>query len=48
MREKGLSDKKFQVVGLGEAFGGTKDSLIGKLLEGELAVDRRVEATIYR
>ena len=48
LKEKGLGDKKFQVVGRGEAFGDTKDSLIGKLLEGELAADRRVEVTIYR
>jgi hypothetical protein len=32
----------------GEAFGDTKDSLLGKVLEGELAADRRVEVTIYR
>jgi outer membrane protein OmpA-like peptidoglycan-associated protein len=48
LKEKGLGDKKFQVVGRGEAFGDTKDSLIGNLLEGELAADRRVEVTIYR
>ncbi len=48
LKEKGLGDKKFQVVGRGEAFGDTKDSLIGKLLEGELSADRRVEVTIYR
>jgi len=48
LQEKGLGDKKFQVVGRGEAFGDTKDSLIGKVLEGELAADRRVEVTIYR
>lgn len=48
LKEKGLGDKKFQVVGRGEAFGDTKDSLIGKLLEGDLAADRRVEVTIYR
>jgi outer membrane protein OmpA-like peptidoglycan-associated protein len=48
LKDKGLADKKFQVVGRGEAFGDTKDSLIGKLLEGELAADRRVEVTIYR
>ena len=48
LKEKGLGDKKFQVVGRGEAFGDTKDSLIGKVLEGELALDRRVEVTIYR
>jgi len=48
LKEKGLGEKKFQVVGRGEAFGDTKDSLIGKLLEGESAADRRVEVTIYR
>ncbi len=48
LKEKGLADKKFQVVGRGEAFGDTKDSLLGKVLEGELAADRRVEVTIYR
>jgi outer membrane protein OmpA-like peptidoglycan-associated protein len=59
LKEKGLADKKFQVVGrgeafgdtkdsCGEAFGDTKDSLLGKVLEGELAADRRVEVTIYR
>jgi outer membrane protein OmpA-like peptidoglycan-associated protein len=48
LKEKGLADKKFQVVGRGEAFGDTKDSLLGKVLEGELATDRRVEVTIYR
>ena len=48
LKEKGLGDKKFQVVGRGEAFGDTKDSLIGQILEGELAADRRVEVTIYR
>jgi outer membrane protein OmpA-like peptidoglycan-associated protein len=48
LKEKGLGDKKFQVVGRGEAFGDTKDSLIGQVLEGELAADRRVEVTIYR
>ena len=48
LREKGLGDKKFQVVGRGEAFGDTKDSLLGEVLEGDLATDRRVEVTIYR
>ena len=48
LKEKGLADKKFQVVGRGEAFGDTKDSLLGKVLEGDLAADRRVEVTIYR
>lgn len=48
LKEKGLGDKKFQVVGRGEAFGDTKDTLLGNLLEGELAADRRVEVTIYR
>ena len=48
LKEKGLGDKKFQVIGRGEAFGDTKDSLLGKILEGELAADRRVEVTIYR
>ncbi len=47
LKEKGLGDKKFQVVGRGEAFGDTKDSLLGQILEGELATDRRVEVTIY-
>ena len=48
LKEKGLGDKKFQVVGRGEAFGDTKDSLLGEVLEGDLATDRRVEVTIYR
>lgn len=48
LKEKGLADKNFQVVGRGEAFGDTKDSLLGKVLEGDLAADRRVEVTIYR
>ncbi len=48
LKEKGLGDKKFQVVGRGEAFGDTKDSLLAKILEGKLAADRRVEVTIYR
>ena len=48
LKEKGLAEKKFQVVGRGEAFGDTKDSLLGKVLEGELETDRRVEVTIYR
>lgn len=48
LKEKGLGTKKFQVVGRGEAFGDTKDSLLGKILEGELAADRRVEVILYR
>ena len=48
LKEKGLGDKKFQIVGRGEAFGDTKDSLLGKVLEGGLAADRRVEVTMYR
>ena len=43
LKEKGLADKKFQVVGRGEAFGDTKDSLVGTVLQGESAADRRVE-----
>ena len=48
LKEKGLGDKKFQVVGRGEAFGDTKDSLLGKVLQGESATDRRVEVIIFR
>ncbi len=48
LKEKGLGDKKFQVVGRGEAFGDTKNSFLGKFLEGELAADRRVEVILYR
>jgi outer membrane protein OmpA-like peptidoglycan-associated protein len=48
LKGKGLGDKKFQIVGRREAFGDTKDSLLGKILEGELAADRRVEVTLYR
>ena len=48
LKEKGLGDKKFQVVGRGEAFGDTKDSLLGTILEGELEADRRVEVILYR
>ena len=47
LKEKGLADKKFQVVGRGEAFGDTKDSLLGKVLQGESAADRRVEVILY-
>ena len=48
LKEKGLADKTFQVVGRGEAFGDTKESLLGKVLEGDLAADRRVEVILYR
>ena len=48
LKEKGLGDKKFQVIGRGEAFGDTKDSLLGTVLEGEMAADRRVEVILYR
>ena len=47
LKEKGLADKSFQVVGQGEAFGDTKDSLLGKILEGSDPADRRVEVTFY-
>ena len=47
LKEKGLADKTFQVVGRGEAFGDTKDSLLGKILEGTDPADRRVEVTFY-
>lgn len=47
LKEKGLADKTFQVVGRGEAFGDTKDSLLGKILEGADPADRRVEVTFY-
>lgn len=47
LKEKGLGGNKFQVVGRGEAFGDTKDSLLGKILDGESAADRRVEVTFY-
>jgi outer membrane protein OmpA-like peptidoglycan-associated protein len=47
LKEKGLGDKKIQVVGRGEAFGDTKDSLLGKVLEGSDPADRRVEVTFY-
>jgi outer membrane protein OmpA-like peptidoglycan-associated protein len=47
LKEKGLGDKTFQVVGRGEAFGDTKDSLIGKVIEGADPADRRVEVTFY-
>ena len=47
LKEKGLADKKFQVVGRGEAFGDTEDTLLGKVLGGEDPADRRVEVTFY-
>jgi len=47
LKEKGLADKTFQVVGRGEAFGDTKDSLLGSVLEGADPADRRVEVTFY-
>jgi len=47
LKEKGLADKSFQVVGRGEAFGDTRDSLLGKILEGSDPADRRVEVTFY-
>jgi outer membrane protein OmpA-like peptidoglycan-associated protein len=48
LKDNGLADKKFQVIGRGEAFGDTKDSLAGSLLEGESAADRRVEVILFK
>ena len=48
LKDSGLAEKKFQVIGRGEAFGDTKDSRIGKLLDGESAADRRVEVVLYK
>ena len=47
LKDNGLADKKFQVIGRGEAFGDTSGSLIGDLLDGESAADRRVEVVLY-
>lgn len=48
LKNNGLADKKFQVIGRGEAFGDTKDTFIGKLLEGESQTDRRVEVIFFK
>ena len=46
LKESGLADKKFQVVGRGAVF--KKDSFMGKILGEDVAADRRVEITLYR
>ncbi len=48
LKEHGLGDKKFQVIGRGEAFGDTTDSLFGDLLAGHTKLDRRVEVIFFR
>ena len=48
LKEHGLADKKFQVIGRGEAFGDTTDSLLGDVLGGSSKFDRRVEVIFYR
>ena len=48
LKEHGLADKTFQVIGRGEAFGDTGDSFLGKLIGGDSQADRRVEVTFYR
>ena len=48
LKEHGLADKKFQVIGRGEAFGDTTDSLFGDLLAGHTKLDRRVELIFFR
>ncbi len=46
LKESGLADKKFQVVGRGAVF--TSGSFMGKILGEDVAADRRVEITFYR
>lgn len=48
LKDHGLADKTFQVIGRGEAFGDTSDSLLGDLLGGSSKLDRRVEVIFYR
>ena len=48
LKENGLADKTYQILGRGEAFGDTGDSLFGKIIGGERQSDRRVEVIFYR
>ena len=48
LKANGLSDKTFQIVGRGEAFGDSSDSLLSSIFGEENVADRRVEVKFYR
>jgi outer membrane protein OmpA-like peptidoglycan-associated protein len=48
LKNNGLGDKTFQIVGRGEAFGDSSDSLLSSVFGDENLADRRVEVKFYR
>jgi outer membrane protein OmpA-like peptidoglycan-associated protein len=48
LKANGLADKTFQIVGRGEAFGDSSDSLLSNIFGEENVGDRRVEVRFYR